>query len=89
MQGLKLVQALNIHSHRAEFTMFEAARAYAAADARTEVTLDDLRTVAPMALRMRHSDFIETFFDAQQDESERIAGMLDDVVKEGNHDGEK
>lgn len=87
-QGLKLVQTLDIHSHRAEFTMFEAARAYAAADARKEVTPDDLRAVAPMALRMRRSDFIETFFAAQQAESEHITGMLDGVMKEDDHDDE-
>ena len=32
--GLRLVQDLDIDSHRAEYTMFEAARAYAAADGR-------------------------------------------------------
>lgn len=70
--GLRLVQELNIHSHRAEFTMFEAARAYAAADGRTLVTMDDLRVVAPMALRMRRSEFIENFFAAQQVEDHQI-----------------
>jgi magnesium chelatase subunit I len=71
--GLRLVQELNIHSHRAEFTMFEAARAYAAADGRTLVTMDDLRVVAPMALRMRRSEFIENFFAAQQVEDRQIS----------------
>jgi magnesium chelatase subunit I len=70
--GLQLVQELNIHSHRAEFTMFESARAYAAADARTVATADDLRVVAPMALRMRRSQFMDDFFAAQQVEDEQI-----------------
>lgn len=74
--GLQLVRELKIHSHRAEFTMFEAARAYAAADARKVVTVDDLRAVAPMALRMRNSEFMDAFFDAQRAEDERIGQAL-------------
>ncbi len=75
--GLDLVRELNVHSHRAEFTFFEAARAYAAADGRTEVTTDDLRPVALMALRMRHSEFIEQFFANQDTEDRQIADLLD------------
>ncbi len=74
--GLRLVQELSIHSHRAEFTMFEAARAYAAIDAREEATVDDLRAVAPMALRMRRSEFIEQFFISQQGEDMEIDGLF-------------
>ena len=79
--GLSLVQGLNIHSSRAEFTMFEAARALAAADARTTVNLDDLRVVAPMALRMRRSEFIENFFASQQVEDLAIDGLLADLPR--------
>ncbi len=74
--GLDLVKALRIHSHRAEFALFEAARAYAAADKRLEVTLEDIQTIAPMALRMRRSEFIDSFFTDQSTEDEQIADLL-------------
>jgi len=77
--GLKLVQKLDIDSHRAEYTMFEAARAYAAADRRTNVTIDDLRAVAPMALRQRRSEFMLNFFQQQSDEDQQIRTTLDEI----------
>src|SRR6185369_6236346 len=55
--GLALVQRLDIDSHRAEYTMFEAARAHAAADGRDVAHVPDIRAVAPMALRQRRSQF--------------------------------
>ena len=70
--GLQMVQELGIHSHRAEFTMFEAARAYAASDSREEATTEDLRAVAPMALRMRRSEFMTQFFETQSAEDQQI-----------------
>jgi magnesium chelatase subunit I len=80
--GLRLVQELGIHSHRAEFTMFEAARAYAAADGREEATVEDLRAVAPMALRMRRSEFIEQFIATQQAKDQEIIDPLDRLREE-------
>ncbi len=80
--GLRLVQELSIHSHRAEFTMFEAARAYAALDARDCATVEDLRTVAPMALRMRRSRFIDEFFAKQQGEDEEIGRLFERLKDE-------
>jgi magnesium chelatase subunit I len=77
--GLQLVRELNIHSHRAEFTMFEAARAYAAADGRTRATVEDLQAVAPMALRMRRSQFIDDYFEEQSQESTRIADLFEQL----------
>jgi len=74
--GLEMVHRLKIDSLRAEITLFEAARAYAAADARLTVTADDLRAVAPMALRMRRSPFMKEFFAAQQVEEEELRAML-------------
>ena len=74
--GLDLVQQLDIHSHRAEFTMFEAARAYAAADNRPEATVADLAAVAPMALRMRHSEFIDNYFTERRGEEGRLSGLI-------------
>jgi len=78
--GLKLVRDLEIDSHRAEYTMFEAARAYCAADNRTQVTLEDLRTVAPMALRQRKSEFMMNFFDDQEKEDEEIRTIIDGII---------
>jgi magnesium chelatase subunit I len=77
--GLQLVRELNIHSHRAEFTMFEAARAYAAADGRTRATVEDLQAVAPMALRMRRSQFIDDYFEEQSQESTRITDLFEQL----------
>jgi len=75
--GLGLVQELEIDSHRAEYTMFEAARAHAAADGRTEATVEDIRQVAPMALRQRNSEFMTNFFEMQKAEDEQILARID------------
>lgn len=79
--GLALVRALDIDSHRAEYTMFEAARAHAAADGRTSATLVDVRAVAPMALRQRRSEFMVNFFDAQKAEDDQIRARIDELAK--------
>jgi magnesium chelatase subunit I len=78
--GLELVQKLEIDSHRAEYTMFEAARAYAAADIRTTVEVSDLQAVAPLALRQRRSDFMSQFFHQQAQEDEQIQQLLQTVT---------
>jgi magnesium chelatase subunit I len=78
--GLHLVNRLEIDSHRAEYTMFEAARAHAAADARTSATIEDIRVVAPMALRQRGSKFMQEFVDEQQNEDEQIRNILDEIT---------
>lgn len=77
--GLRLVSLLDIDSHRAEYTMFEAARAYAASDGRTSVTPADVRAVAPLALRQRRSDFMVTFFEQGQSEDAHIRQLFDDL----------
>ncbi len=79
--GLELVHKLNIHSHRAEFTLFEAARAYAAADSRDLATIGDVRAVAPMALRMRRSEFMDKFFETQKAEEQQISKLLDKLAR--------
>lgn len=79
--GLELVERLEIDSHRAEYTMFEAARAYVAADNRTKVRIDDIRAVAPMALRQRNSEFMSEFFDNQEKEDSHIREKVDEIVK--------
>ena len=78
--GLALVHNLDIDSHRAEYTMFEAARAYAAADGRDVATIADIRAVAPMALRQRRSEFMANFFEAQQAEDDHIREQIDHLV---------
>lgn len=78
--GLALVESLDIDSHRAEYTMFEAARAYAAADGRDLATVADIRAVAPMALRQRRSEFMVNFFHSQQDEDEQIRQQIDQFM---------
>ena len=64
-EGLRWIQALKIDSHRAEMTLFEAGRAYAAADDRLEVTIDDLRSVAPLALRQRQTNMAADYYAIQ------------------------
>lgn len=81
--GLHWIQQLKIDSHRAEMALFEAARALAAADNRLEVTLTDLRMVAPMALRQRQTDFVTKYFAAQRAEDERIAGIIGSSKRSG------
>jgi magnesium chelatase subunit I len=78
--GLALVQHLEVDSHRAEYTMFEAARAYAASDGRDVTTVNDIRAVAPMALRQRRSQFMVSFFEQQQQEDEQIRAHIDRLI---------
>ncbi len=77
--GLELIRALDIDSHRADHTMFEAARAYAASDGRTEAVIDDIRAVAPMALRQRRSEFMMNFFEKQAEEDDQIRSKIDEL----------
>lgn len=78
--GIRLVHNLKIESTRAEFTLFEAARAHAAADDRTKVELKDLQFVAPLALRQRRSEFITRFVDHQRREDDGILNELNSIV---------
>jgi magnesium chelatase subunit I len=78
--GLDLVQQMKIDSLRAEITMFEAARAYAAADSRTECTPADVKAVAPMALRLRRSKFMEDYFNTQHTEEAEIKSVIDAII---------
>ncbi len=75
-EAIALIQKLGVDSLRAEITWFEAARAYAAASGRTTVKSADLHAVAPMALRLRRSKFIDEYFDDQQGEEEELSTLL-------------
>jgi magnesium chelatase subunit I len=75
-EGLRWVEALKIDSHRTEMTLFEAGRAYAAADERLEVTIDDLRAIAPLALRQRQTDLAADFYAAQEAEQHKIEKVI-------------
>ena len=77
--GTRLIHRFEVDSLRAEITLFEAARAYAAADARTLVTLDDLKVVAPLALRLRRSKFMIKYFKDQKQEDQEVQQLLEDL----------
>lgn len=74
--GLGLIQGLGIDSHRAEYVMFEAARAHAAADGRDLADVEDIRRVAPMALRQRRSQFMTDYFNRQAEEDGAIQAQI-------------
>lgn len=82
--GLAIIDQLGIDSLRAAITLFEAARAYAAVDARMEVTSDDLREVAPMALRLRRSSFMKEFFEKQEAEEKELSNVLDKTIQQAH-----
>ncbi len=74
--GLALVTTLHIDSHRAEITLFEAARAHAAADERLETTPADVQAVAMLALRQRQSPSLNQFFSDQATEDEQMTAVF-------------
>jgi len=80
--GLELVHDMGIASLRAEISLFEASRALAAADSRLEVNQDDLRQIAPMALRLRRSEFISGYIDNQAEEETEISDKLGKHIKQ-------
>ena len=77
--GLALVRQLAIDSNRAEITLFEAARAHAAADERQEVTLEDVQAVARLALRQRQSPQLAKFFADQVEEDKLLTAVFNDT----------
>jgi len=79
--AINLVQKMGIDSLRAEITWFESARAYTAADGRTKVTAEDLKVVAPMALRLRRSPFMTEYINNQQGEEEELSTLLKSLGK--------
>ncbi|MGB9673114.1 MAG: ATP-binding protein [Anaerolineales bacterium] len=77
--GLRLIDKLKIDSMRAEITLFEAARAYTAADNRREVRIEDIKIVAPMALRLRRSIFMNDYLSQQEKEQVELYEILDSL----------
>ncbi len=75
--GLGIIRDLEIDSGRAEITLFEAARAYCAADERDEVTAEDIKAVAYASTRLRQSNSLRSFFEAQDAEDRRLQSKLD------------
>ncbi len=82
--GLDLIENLDLDSLRAEITLFEAARAHAAADARVQVTVEDLRVVAPMALRLRRSAYLDQYIADQSTETELLEKAINDCMPLGD-----
>jgi Mg-chelatase subunit ChlI len=78
--ALQMAERLNIVSHRASAALFEAARALAAADNRDAVTAADIRTLAPLALRMRRSAFLTDYFTRQGEEEQELRSLMDEVL---------
>jgi magnesium chelatase subunit I len=76
--GLQLIRHLQIDSNRAEITLFEAARAHAAADERQEVTPADIQAVALLALRQRQSPGLARFFEEQAEEDGRLQAIFEE-----------
>jgi magnesium chelatase subunit I len=73
---IRMIQHLKIDSLRAEINLFEAARAYTAADSRNKVELNDVKAVAPMCLRLRRSSFLTHYFQEQSAEDLEIESAL-------------
>lgn len=80
-KGLQVIRQLQIDSLRAEINLFEAARAYAAADGRTETAESDLYEIAPLALRGRRSAYMIAFLSEQQKEETEIQNVLDQIFQ--------
>ncbi|MBW6472738.1 MAG: AAA family ATPase [Anaerolineaceae bacterium] len=78
--GIELIKDLNIHSLRAELTLFEAAKALAATENRDYITSEDIKSIAPMALRLRRSTYITDFINSNEAENIEINSSLDKIL---------
>jgi magnesium chelatase subunit I len=75
--GISLTRFLQIDSLRAEISLFEAAKAYTAMDGRTKVLVDDMKKVAPLALRLRRSKFMPNYLTSQEEERVELMNAFD------------
>lgn len=82
--GLELVQQMRIDSNRAEITLFEAARARAAADDRLEVTPADIQAVTLLSLRLRQSTSLDQFLTEQEKEDTQLHHLLEERLSTNN-----
>ncbi len=80
---IDLIRKLQIDSLRAEITVLEAARAYAAADKRTQVSLADIQAVASMGLRLRRSAFMTRYFEERSAEDKEVVSEIESLTKTG------
>jgi magnesium chelatase subunit I len=78
--GINLIEEMKIDSLRAEITLFEAARAHAIADGRLQAAAEDLYAVAPMALRLRRSEFISDYLGKQEAEDKELESIIEKVL---------
>lgn len=75
-----LASAFGAEGHRADYVMALAARARAAQEGRRETTLQDVRTVAPMALRHRRPEVQQVGHDLWgEDDEARLQAMIPDA----------
>ncbi len=81
--AMQAISALQIPSHRAEIVLLEAARARAAAAERTIATPDDVRAVAPLALRWRTSTHLNEFITRHAESERQIVAALE-ATRRGN-----
>lgn len=85
--GLAVIARLNINSNRAEITLFEAARAHAAADERLAVEPADIEAVTLLALRQRQSSGLISFFESQKAEDDEMLSLLSEQGIASNDEG--
>jgi magnesium chelatase subunit I len=78
--GIQLIQHLKIDSLRAEISLFEAARAHAAARNSLTVNRQDIQIVAHMALSLRHSNFISQFLEDRRRDEEQLDHILNQMT---------
>ena len=71
-RGLRAIQKLGITSLRGTSVLFEAARAYAAADGRDRAEPADLNAVSALSLRLRRSNFMEQYVSGLKQEDKAI-----------------
>lgn len=79
--GLSLIEHLQIDSLRAEMTLFEATKAYAAIDGRCVAIPEDLASIAPLALRLRRSLFMTKYLESQKREEDEIRNTLKEIAR--------
>jgi len=76
LTAIEMIKHFGIVSLRAELTLLEAAKAYAAIDNRLKVTKEDVFNVAPMILRLRRSEFIKKYIETQDEEDNEINKII-------------